>query len=140
MVYDASGVLDIILPSPYVPRAFDGRESVSECEMSAPEPKDLRELGDRLDAAQRRSAERSKGPPPTSLGIAFRFSTEMVAALIVGGGVGYGIDWATAQWSPIHTKPWGLIVFFVLGAAAGILNVIRAAHELNAEMAAKNKK
>ena len=116
------------------------RESVSECEMSAPEPKDLRELGDRLAAAERRSAERSKGPPPTSLGIAFRFSTEMVGALIVGGGIGWAIDWIADRWSPIHTRPWGMIAFVVLGAAAGILNVIRAARELNAEMAAKSEK
>jgi ATP synthase protein I len=109
-----------------------GREGVSECEMSAPEPKDLRELGDRLAAAERRSAERSKGPPPTSLGIAFRFSTEMVAALIVGGGIGFGIDWLAG------TKPIFLILFFVLGAAAGIRNVLKAAKELNAEMAAKS--
>jgi len=115
-----------------------GRESVSECEMSAPEPKDFRELGDRLAAAERQSAERSKGPPPTSLGIAFRFSTEMVAALIVGGGMGYGIDWAFGDWAPVHTKPWGMIVFFVLGAAAGIRNVLKAAKELNAEMASKS--
>jgi ATP synthase protein I len=107
--------------------------------MSAPEPKDLRELGDRLDALQRQNAERSKSPPPTSLGIAFRFSTEMVAALIVGGAFGWAIDWASDRWSPIHTRPWGLIVMFIVGAAAGILNVVRAAQELNAEMAAKSK-
>ena len=61
--------------------------------MSAPKPEDLRSLGDRLDGALRKREARGKGPPPTSLGIAFRFSTEMVAALIVGGGIGYGIDW-----------------------------------------------
>jgi ATP synthase protein I len=106
--------------------------------MSTPEPKDLRELGDRLLAAKEREAARRKAPAPTSLGIAFRFSTEMVAALVVGGGMGWAIDWITDRWSSIHTKPWGLIVFFVLGAAAGILNVIRAARELNAEIAAKS--
>jgi ATP synthase protein I len=100
--------------------------------MSAPEPKDLRELGDRLRAAEQRSAARHKAPPPTSLGIAFRFSTEMVAALIVGGGMGYGIDWLAG------TKPIFLIVCFVLGAAAGIRNVLRAAKEINAEISAKS--
>jgi ATP synthase protein I len=104
--------------------------------MAAPEPRELRELGDRLDALQKQHADKAKSPPPTSLGIAFRFSTEMVAALVVGGGMGWGVDWiADHSWSPIHTKPWGLIVFFVLGAAAGILNVVRAARELNARMA-----
>ena len=99
--------------------------------MSAPKPDDLRALGDRLDAAQRASAGRQKAPPPTSLGIAFRFSAEMVAGLLVGGGVGYGIDWLAG------TRPVFLIVFFVLGAAAGILNVVRAARQINAEIAAK---
>ena len=100
--------------------------------MTARKPEDLRSLGDRLDAIQKANAARDEAPPPTSLGIAFRFSTEMVAGLIVGGGIGYGIDWA------FKTKPVFLIVFFILGAAAGILNVIRAAKELNAEMAKKD--
>lgn len=99
-----------------------------------PEPKDLRELGDRLDALQKQQAERYKAPPPSSMGIAFRFSTEMVAALAVGGGLGYGIDWLAG------TKPIFLISFFVLGAAGGILNVIRAARELNAKMMAGGDK
>jgi ATP synthase protein I len=96
--------------------------------MSPQKPKDLRELGDKLDAAQRR-AKGGNTAPPTSLGIAFRFSTEMVAGLIVGGGLGYGIDWLAG------TKPIFLIVFVVLGAAAGIRNVLSAAKELNAEIA-----
>jgi len=103
--------------------------------MPAREPNDLHELGNRLDALQKQQSARNKAPPPTSLGIAFRFSTEMVAALVVGGGFGWAVDWISDRWSPIHTKPWGLIVFFVLGAVAGILNVVRAAHELNAKMA-----
>lgn len=98
--------------------------------MSAPKPDDLRSLGDRLDAIRRKRQSRGKGPPPTALGIAFRFSTEMVAGLLVGGGIGYGIDWLAG------TRPIFLIVFFVLGAAAGILNVVRAAREINAQMAA----
>src|SRR6185312_11473815 len=99
--------------------------------MSPQEPKDLRKLGDRLDAFQRAHETRHKAPPPSSASIAFRFSTELVVGLIVGGGLGYGIDWLAG------TKPIFLIVFFVLGAAAGILNVVRAAKEINAEIAAK---
>ena len=99
--------------------------------MSPPDHKDLRKLGDRLDAFQKANEARNK-PPPTSLGVAFRFSTELVAGLLVGGGIGYGIDWLAG------TKPIFLIVFFVLGAAAGIVNVWRAAKEINAEMAKKD--
>ena len=105
--------------------------------MSPSEPEELRKLGDRMDAAQRHARGPGKSAPQTSLGIAFRFSTELVSALIVGGALGWGIDWAADRWSPVHTRPWGLIVFFVLGAAAGILNVIRAAREINADMAKK---
>ena len=45
---------------------------------------------------------------------------ELVAALVVGVAIGWGID----RW--LGTRPWGLLVFFFLGAAAGILNVYRA--------------
>lgn len=95
-----------------------------------PEPDDLRALGAELDEARRRTGARNKPPPRTSLGIAFRFSTEMVAALVVGGALGWGLDWL------FGTKPILMIVFFMLGAAAGIRNVMRAAKELNEESAA----
>jgi ATP synthase protein I len=64
------------------------------------------------------------------MGIAFRFATELGAALFVGAGLGWLIDHF------LHTSPFGLIVMFVLGAAAGIRNVMRAAAELNARAAA----
>ena len=69
------------------------------------------------------------------MGIAFRFATELVAGLVVGGGLGWGIDWLMARIG-FHTRPVFLIVFFVLGAAAGIRNVMRSAKEINAEIAA----
>ena len=105
--------------------------------MAAPEPEDLRALG----RAARRSpaAERASGtqrPPPTQLGIAFRFATELVAALLVGGGIGMGPGLAVRRSSDIHTRPLFIVVMFVLGAAAGIRNVMRAANEMNAEIAA----
>ncbi|MGC9954940.1 MAG: AtpZ/AtpI family protein [Rhizomicrobium sp.] len=106
--------------------------------MPPPESGDLKRLGERIDEAERRRAQRGKPPPPTSLGIAFRFATELVAALVVGAGLGWGIDWAFDHWSPFHTRPWGMVVMFVLGAIAGIRNVMAAAKELNAEMAGKD--
>ena len=102
----------------------------------AQNPDELRRLGQRLDEAQQRHATGPKNPPPTQLGIAGRFSTELVAALVVGGGLGWGIDWLFGHFG-FHTRPAFLILFFVLGAAAGIRNVMRAAHEINAEIAAK---
>ncbi|MDH5410174.1 MAG: AtpZ/AtpI family protein [Alphaproteobacteria bacterium] len=57
----------------------------------------------------------------SGLGWAVRVGVEMVSALIVGVGVGIGLDW----W--LDTKPWFLVVFFLLGSGAAMLNVWRAA-------------
>jgi ATP synthase protein I len=99
----------------------------------ASDPDRLRDLEKRLDQLQARQAP--KRPPPSQAGIAGRFATELVAALIVGGGLGWGIDWLFGHFG-IHTRPVFLMVFVVLGAAAGILNVMRAAKEINAGIAA----
>ena len=107
--------------------------------MPPPKPDDLRRLGARIDEAGRRRGEPARGAAPTSLGIASRFGTEMISALLVGGGLGWGIDWAADHWTPVHTRPWGTVVMFILGAAAGIRNVMHAAQQLNAEMASKEK-
>jgi ATP synthase protein I len=125
-------------PPAFVPSraAFNGEWGAGD--MPSPEPDDLKRLAERIDEAERKHAQRKKPPPPTSLGIAFRFATEMVSALLVGGGLGWGIDWAFDHWSHLQTRPWGMVVMFVLGAAAGIRNVMAAAKELNAEMAAKD--
>ena len=55
------------------------------------------------------------------MALAFRIGTELVSALVVGVGIGFLLD----KW--LDTTPWFLVVFFFLGAAAGILNVYRAA-------------
>ncbi len=104
----------------------------------APGPDDLDELGQRLDETRKRHAERPQRPPPSQLGIAGRFATELVAALVVGGGLGWGIDWLAGRFG-FHTRPVFLVIFFVLGTVAGIRNVTRAAAEINAAMAKKEK-
>lgn len=103
--------------------------------MSDHEPDDLRELGERLDEARRREAakEPKQGGDVAPLAVAFRFTTEMVAALVVGGAFGWGLDWL------FGTRPFLMVVMFFLGAAAGIRNVIHAATEMN-ERAAKAAK
>lgn len=53
---------------------------------------------------------------------AMRVSAELIGGIVVGGAIGWFIDgWLGLQ------KPWFFILFFLLGAAAGILNVIRMA-------------
>ena len=58
------------------------------------------------------------------MGIAFKLGTELVAAVVVGTIIGFILD----SW--FGTKPWLIIIFFFLGAAAGMLNVIRAANRM----------
>jgi ATP synthase protein I len=106
-----------------------------ETVLTAPDPDRLNDLGKRLDELQTKQAAKVQRPPPRQSSIAFRFATELVAALVVGGGLGWGIDWLFGHFG-FHTRPAFMIVFFVLGAAAGIRNVMRAAHEINAEIAA----
>jgi len=108
-----------------------------ETVLTAPDPQRLTDLGKRLDELQTKQAAGAKRPPPNQPGIAFRFATELVAALIVGGGLGWGIDWLLGHFG-LHTRPVFLILFFVLGAAAGIRNVMRAATEINAEIAQRS--
>jgi ATP synthase protein I len=85
----------------------------------------LRRLGDRLGRERpRESSETDRGRPGTDAsGYArgFRLSIELVAGVLVGAGIGWALD----RW--LGTSPWGLMVFLMLGFAAGVVNVIRAA-------------
>jgi ATP synthase protein I len=97
--------------------------------MSAPEPDDLRALGRKIDEARGVNLKRDREPSASGLSIALRFATELGVALFVGAGLGWLLD----RW--LHTAPIFIVIMFVLGAAAGIRNVMRAAAELNAETA-----
>ncbi len=61
------------------------------------------------------------------MGSAFKLGTELVAAVAVGTIIGFILD----NW--FGTKPWLIIIFFFLGATAGMLNVIRAAKRMQKE-------
>ncbi len=49
----------------------------------------------------------------------FNVGIELVSGVLMGVGCGLLIDWA------FGTSPWGLIFLFILGSAAGMLNVYR---------------
>lgn len=82
----------------------------------------LSELGEKLD---RVNAKRQDGLEPkkrgNAIGIAYRLTVELVVGLVVGGFIGWWVD------KFLGTSPAFLLIFFVLGMAAGIFNVFKAA-------------
>lgn len=98
-----------------------GNRQTDEAALSAR----LRRLGDAL------ARERASHPPENDRGRArdaatgfargFRLATELVAGVLVGAGIGWALD------RLIGTSPFGLIVFLLLGFAAGVVNVVKAA-------------
>ena len=86
--------------------------------------KKFSELSTRLKIAKKKANKNSftnNKKNTSSLGAALKLSTEMVAAVLVGSIIGFILD----NW--FDSKPWLTIIFFIAGAAAGILNVIRSA-------------
>ena len=111
--------------------------------MSDPErPSKLDDLDSRLRTAQARFDE-GAGKPRSALSKAqaggmaagFRIAVEMVAALAVGVGIGLLLD----HW--LGTRPWMLILFFILGAGAAFMNLMRIARDLDQRArAARNER
>jgi ATP synthase protein I len=70
------------------------------------------------------ASKRPNSPPPdnfaSGMSMGLRAGSEFVAAILVGGAIGWALDWA------LKTKPAFTIVVFLLGVAAGVWNVIRA--------------
>jgi len=62
----------------------------------------------------------------TGAGRAFRMASEFVAAIIVATALGLALD------AIFGTQPIFMIVLMMLGFAAGVLNITRAAAEMNA--------
>jgi ATP synthase protein I len=60
-----------------------------------------------------------------------RMAAELVAAVVVGGVIGWGLDWL------LGSRPWLFLLFFLLGFAAGVLNVMRAYERMQREFTAR---
>ena len=89
--------------------------------------KNLREISTRLEIAKdkiKKKEKKMEGTNAASLGKALKISTELVASVVVGSTIGYILD----SW--FDTKPLLIIVFFIIGVVAGILNVFRAAKRM----------
>ena len=62
--------------------------------------------------------------PPSSIGTAFKMSTELVAHVAVGTIIGFILD------NTFGTKPWLILIFFFIGVITGIVNVFRSAKNM----------
>lgn len=88
----------------------------------------LKELSGRIAVERSERAESAK--PPASMQDAsgyargYKLVSEFAAGTLVGGLIGYGIDWL------FGTLPFGLIFFLLLGFGAGFLNLVRAAKRM----------
>jgi ATP synthase protein I len=96
--------------------------TANEAELSAR----LQRLGERLGQHQsERPSEIDRGPganaDPSALARGLRFSAEFISGVLVGAALGWVMD----RW--LGTSPFGMIVFLLLGFAAGVLNLMRAA-------------
>jgi len=91
-----------------------------------PDARRLADLEQRLRKARgNRELSPEGSSSPSKLGMAFRLVTELLAGVIVGGGIGWALD------RLFGTSPLLLIVMFLLGVAAGMRNVVRTAREMN---------
>jgi ATP synthase protein I len=62
-----------------------------------------------------------KAARASAMALGFRLSSELIAGVAVGGGIGWGFD------RLLSTSPFGFIVFLLLGFVAGVVNVVRSA-------------
>ena len=90
------------------------------------------DLASRIASAKReRQLEEHKasggGSDNSGMARGLRLGSEFAAAILVGTGIGYLVDLG------LGTSPWGLLIMLLVGFAAGVLNVIRAVTEMNAE-------
>ena len=99
--------------------------------------KTLKEISARLKIAKGKTNNldnENRNSNTTYIGSAFKISTEFVATVVVGSIIGFILD----DW--FDTKPWLIILFFIIGVSAGILNVIRSAKKMQKDNNDKGEK
>ena len=79
----------------------------------------IAKLKEKIENIEQNKKNESQHKKESGAGFGLKISTELVAALVVGVGIGLLVD------NYLGTKPFGLIIFFILGAFAGFLNVYR---------------
>jgi ATP synthase protein I len=96
----------------------------------------ISDLGDRLGKVKAQhqadaNAELDADMRGRGMAYGMRMAAELVGAVMVGGAIGWGLD----RW--LGSTPWMFLLFFVLGFAAGVLNVVRAYERMQKEITAR---
>ena len=81
--------------------------------------KKIHDLKNKIEGIESENLNKNMLKKTNGASFGFKISTEIVAALVVGVGIGLIVD------NYFNTGPFGLIFFFILGAFAGFLNVYR---------------
>ncbi|MGB5870501.1 MAG: AtpZ/AtpI family protein [Albidovulum sp.] len=90
-----------------------------------PDPERLKALEKRIEAVRRAGAKEPVVDEHYSAASqGWRMVTELVSGLGIGFGIGYGLD------RLFSTLPWFLVLFTLLGFAAGVKVMLRTATEI----------
>lgn len=93
---------------------------------NVPNDNELKKLQDSLAQIQESRIEAPKDAAPNSgMALGMRMASEFASAILVGGLLGYGIDY----W--LKSLPIGLIIGLGFGFAAGTMNIMRVAKSYN---------
>lgn len=87
-------------------------------------PKDIKMIDERIEKfkkseKKRIAKENSTDDVYARTATGWQISIELLAAVLIGAGIGYFLD------NLLKTRPWLLVVFTLLGGAAGFLNLYR---------------
>ncbi len=119
-------------------------KTAAEQKRSLDEDKALYRLSKKVEKARALHSSGPEQPGPeqpgsaqqgrsSAIGLAYRLSIELVVGLVVGGYLGWWLD------KFFGTKPLFLLIMLLLGMAAGVINMLRTAHAMNARMGLNDK-
>jgi ATP synthase protein I len=74
----------------------------------------------KVETDQSGSEDGNSAARASAMARGFQLSSELIAGVVVGAAIGWGFD------KLLSTSPFGLIVFFLLGFVAGVVNVVRS--------------
>ncbi len=88
------------------------------------EPDDIKNIARRINEFKDKHASLNKAPSIkenayTQTSAGFQISVELLSGVLIGAGIGYVLD------KLFSSQPWLIVIFTILGGAAGILNIYK---------------